>query len=179
MLFAVVLPAILAIRDGMPSAARSEALPQMRVRASVAALKIAEGGLVIICATCHVVSLSNPRSCYRTPGGLTSEKMARLVLLVRPYQWRDSIQNMCPEKMPPPPKAVREYFRELGKYGKLGGQATAKKLTAAQRKHNAKKASDAASGALTPEERKARAKKAAAVRWSKARKKKAAVKGKE
>lgn len=84
---------------------------------------------------------------------------------------------MSPEKMPPPPKAVRDYFRELGKYGTLGGQATAKKLTAAQRKRNAKKASDAATAALTPEERKARAKKAAAARWAKARKKKAKSKG--
>jgi hypothetical protein len=72
--------------------------------------------------------------------------------------------RMCPEEEPP--KAVRDYFRKIGKkYGKLGGLATAKKLTPAQRKRNAKKASDAAIKALTPEQRKERAAKAAAARW--------------
>jgi hypothetical protein len=71
-----------------------------------------------------------------------------------------------------PPPAVVEYFREIGKkYGALGGRATARNLTAAQRKKNALKASRAAAEALTPEERTERARKAAEARWAKAKKK--------
>lgn len=70
------------------------------------------------------------------------------------------------------PEEVQEYLRRKGerlgkKYGKLGGLATAKKLTPAQRKRSAKKASDAAIKALTPEQRKERAARAAAARWRK------------
>jgi hypothetical protein len=70
------------------------------------------------------------------------------------------------------PAEVQEYLRQKGErlgkqFGALGGLATAKKLTAAQRKRNAKKASAAAADALTPEERKERARKAAAARWGK------------
>lgn len=69
-----------------------------------------------------------------------------------------------------PPPAVVEYFREIGKkYGALGGRATARKLTAAQRKKNALKASRAAAKALSPEERSERARKAAEARWAKKR----------
>ena len=72
-------------------------------------------------------------------------------------------------KHPPPPEVV-EYFREIGKqYGALGGRATARKLTAAQRKKNALKASRAAVEALTPQQRTQRARKAAQARWAKKR----------
>lgn len=67
-----------------------------------------------------------------------------------------------------PPPEVTEYFRQIGKkYGSAGGKARAKKLSAAQRKRIAKKASEAAAEALTPEQRSERAKKAAAKRWGK------------
>lgn len=67
-----------------------------------------------------------------------------------------------------PPPEVTEYFRRIGKkYGSEGGQARAKKLSAARRKSIAKKASDAAAAALTPAQRIDRAKKAAAKRWGK------------
>ena len=46
------------------------------------------------------------------------------------------------KRMPP---EVLEYLRSVGrKYGKLGGQTSAKNMTAAQRKARAKKASVAA-----------------------------------
>ena len=42
------------------------------------------------------------------------------------------------------PPEVLEYLKGLGKYGKLGGKASAKNLTAAERSARAKKASLAA-----------------------------------
>ena len=66
-----------------------------------------------------------------------------------------------------PPPEVSEYFRKIGqKYGHLGAEKTNAKLSPAQRKRNAKKASDAATAALTPEERSNRARNAATERWA-------------
>jgi hypothetical protein len=42
------------------------------------------------------------------------------------------------------PPEVLEYFKGLGKYGKLGGKAAAKNMTAEERSARAKKASLAA-----------------------------------
>ncbi len=72
------------------------------------------------------------------------------------------------------PEAVREYLREKGKrlgteYGALGGEATARKLSAAQRKRNAARAGKANLEALTPEERSERARNAALAMHAKKR----------
>jgi hypothetical protein len=73
---------------------------------------------------------------------------------------------------PPPPEMI-EYLRRIGKkYGALGGQATAKKLSAAQRKRNASRAGKGNLDALTPAERRARASEAAKAMWAKKRAKK-------
>ena len=49
------------------------------------------------------------------------------------------------------PPEVLEYLRGLGKYGKLGGKAAAKNMTAAERSARAKKASLAAAKKRTAE----------------------------
>jgi len=49
-----------------------------------------------------------------------------------------------------PPEAL-EYLKGLGKYGKLGGKAAAKNMTAAERSARAKKASQAAAKKRTAE----------------------------
>jgi hypothetical protein len=64
------------------------------------------------------------------------------------------------------PPEVSEYFRSIGRRGgRIGGKKAAENLGAAGRKRRAKKASDAATKALTPAQRKLRAKKAAEARW--------------
>jgi Arc/MetJ family transcription regulator len=57
-------------------------------------------------------------------------------------------------------------LRSIGKRGgRIGGKKAAENLGAAGRKQRAKKASEAATKALTPGQRKLRAKKAAEARW--------------
>lgn len=51
--------------------------------------------------------------------------------------------------------------------GAKGGKATARAMTAAQRKARASAAGRASAATSTPEQRKARAKKAATARWAK------------
>jgi Arc/MetJ family transcription regulator len=64
------------------------------------------------------------------------------------------------------PPEVSEYLRSIGKRGgRIGGKKAAENLGAAGRKQRAKKASEAATKALTPGQRELRAKKAAEARW--------------
>jgi hypothetical protein len=62
---------------------------------------------------------------------------------------------------------VRKYLKRItSKGGKIGAAVTNAKLTPAERKARAVKASKAAAEALTPAQRKARARKAATARWA-------------
>lgn len=64
------------------------------------------------------------------------------------------------------PPEVSEYLGTIGKKGgKIGGKKAAENLGAAGRKQRAKRASEAATKALTPHQRKLRAKNAAEARW--------------
>lgn len=80
---------------------------------------------------------------------------------------------MADKDRPDPPPEVTEYFRQFGKYGSLGGNATKKKLKPAQRKANAKKASNASVKTRmkwSATKRKEQARAAARARWDEARK---------